>query len=240
MPSADSWERILTNNPSTPTPQTVVSAPVKPTMNFSAWDAADSAIQAAYTPVVSNSSSNSSTTIIKPPVDPTPPVPQSAKTSNAAPSTPAVKVATPEILVQNIFALGQNNPVPIDSMTDLIFQDIGGQEMINISRHDLINGQNIDYQPITNLSDISFRNGPQNIIKLQDSGKVYFDSFPIRLEDYLPTSGTGPNGETIYLDASAGKNSSNIIINVQNLPSDKRVEIEFISYNGMINDIIYL
>jgi hypothetical protein len=72
----------------------------------------------------------------------------------SAPTTPAIgpsantssiKIATPDIMI------GKDEVVPIETMTNLIFEDIGGQEIINISRADLVNGQKVVYQPIKNL-----------------------------------------------------------------------------------------
>ena len=48
-----------------------------------------------------------------------------------------VKPATPDII------LFDNESVPIEVMTDLIFENIGGQELINIVRSDIVNGQNV-------------------------------------------------------------------------------------------------
>ena len=40
---------------------------------------------------------------------------------------------------------------PIEVLADLIFENIGGQELINIARNDTVNGQKVIYQPIKNL-----------------------------------------------------------------------------------------
>jgi hypothetical protein len=59
-----------------------------------------------------------------------------------------VKTATPDIV------LFDDSALPIEVMTDLIFENIGGQELISITRSDIVNGQKISYQPIKNLSSI--------------------------------------------------------------------------------------
>jgi hypothetical protein len=56
-----------------------------------------------------------------------------------------VKTATPDIV------LFDDSALPIEVMTDLIFENIGGQELISITRSDIVNGQKISYQPIKNL-----------------------------------------------------------------------------------------
>ena len=59
--------------------------------------------------------------------------------SNGKPST---KSATPE-------KIALSNPIlDPEVMSDLLFENIGGQELINISRNDLVNGQDVAYSPI--------------------------------------------------------------------------------------------
>ena len=57
-----------------------------------------------------------------------------------------IKVATPNLIIQG------SELVPIEIMTDLIFEDIGGQEIITITRSDIINGQDVLYRPIKYLA----------------------------------------------------------------------------------------
>jgi hypothetical protein len=244
MPSADSWAAILANNPTTPTPVTTAAAPSR-----SAQDAVIAltsgkpltneqqsflgilppiSILAVTPPIVTGDPDNSK----KDPAKPDNGTSTSSNTSSG-PSSP-VKVATPDLI--NAFSLQKYNDVPVDSMADILFEDLGGQELLNVSRTDLINGQNINYQPISNLGSISIENSPSNIIKLQSTLKSYFDSFPIVLEDYVPFVGTGTNGEIVYMDTTSGEN---IIIGAINMTSDKLVQVEFITYGNMINDIIY-
>ena len=80
-------------------------------------------------------------------VSATPDVPDSQSTTSQS-SSKAIKVATPDIL------LFDESSVPVDIMTELIFEDIGGQEIITISRNDIINGQEVSYSLIGNLSKI--------------------------------------------------------------------------------------
>jgi hypothetical protein len=147
---------------------------------------------------------------------------------------PEVKVATPELVALS------NKTLEAEYMADLIFEDIGGQELINISRNDIINGQNILYQPIKNVSSIFFQYNPQNILKLQDTSATYFNNFPIRLEQKIPNVGTGPNGEIVYMDRDTSSSTYGcIIINVINLESDEQVEVEIMSSGTLLNGTIY-
>jgi hypothetical protein len=140
-----------------------------------------------------------------------------------------VKIATKDII------LYADETVPVEVMTDLIFEDIGGQEIINIARNDIINGQSVIYQPIKNVTSLYFQYNPQNILALQDTSEEFFKKFSIKLENTVPNIGNGPNGETVYIDPETG----NLIINVINLNSDEQVEIEILKQGSVFNDTIY-
>lgn len=156
----------------------------------------------------------------------------------ATPNTPSavvtqptsdIKIPTKDLILYN------DETTPVELMVDLIFEDIGAQEMINITRNDIINGQHVVYQPISNLSSIYFQYNPQNILSLQSTSEEYFKKFPIRIENMIPTVGTGPNGETIYIDQTTG----DLIINVINLESDQQVEVQIMSNGTIFDDTIY-
>lgn len=132
--------------------------------------------------------------------------------------------------------LFKNDTLPDNIMTDLIFENIGGQELINITRSDLVNGQNILYQPIKNLSSLYFQYNPQNILGLQDIDSNYFKQFPINFSSKTPECGTGPDCSIVYIDQETG----NLIINVINLAKDEQVEVSIISEGVVLDDTIYV
>jgi hypothetical protein len=150
-------------------------------------------------------------------------------TVTASSSDSGVKIPTKDII------LYKDESTPIEVMTDLIFENIGGQEIINIARNDIINGQTVIYQPIKNLTSINFQYNPQNILALQNTSDEYFKKFPIKLEDKIPNVGTGPNGETVYIESSTG----NLVINVINLANDEQVEVQVLSSGAIFSDTIY-
>lgn len=158
-------------------------------------------------------------------VDPVPSVPKIVPSSSVS----GVKIPTKDIILYN------DESTPIEVMTDLIFEEIGGQEIINIARNDIINGQNVIYQPIKNLTSLYLQYNPQNILGLQNTSNEYFKKFSIKFEDKLPNVGTGPNGETVYIDTDTG----NIIVNVINLSEDEQVEVEILDGGSIFNDTIY-
>jgi len=139
------------------------------------------------------------------------------------PPAPPVKTAPIDTI------LFDNNEVPIEVMTDLIFENIGGHELINIARNDIINGQQISYQPIKNISSIQQQYNPNNIVSLQSTSDKYFANFSIKLENKIPQLGTGPDGGSIYIDP----NNGNIVIEIINVELDEQVEVE-ITVSGTI------
>jgi hypothetical protein len=140
------------------------------------------------------------------------------------PTTPIpVKTATPDII------LFDDTTLPIEVMTDLIFENIGGQELLNIARTDTINGQKIIYQPIKNLTTIQQKYNPNNILNIDKTSDKHFAGYAIKLEEKIPSIGNGTNGENIYIDAETG----DLVIEVINMSRGEQVELE-ISINGTI------
>jgi hypothetical protein len=153
----------------------------------------------------------------------TPPSPSITQTISTFQAPPPVKTATLDII------LFDDETVPVDQMADLILENIGGQELINIARSDTINGQKISYQPIKNLSSIQQRYNPNNILSLQQTADKYFAGFSIKLEDKIPNEGNGANGENIYIDEDTG----DLIIELINLNPDEQIETQ-ITVDGTI------
>lgn len=157
--------------------------------------------------------------------DATSPQPSNNSTSAAY---PAVKVATPDLFVF------KDDVLPEQLMVDLIFEDIGGHELITISRNDLISGQTISYQPIKNISSLYLQYNPQNILNLQDTSVTIFKNFPIKIEKSLPLEGTGPGKKTVYLNSGG-----DLVIEVVNLEPDEQIDVQILISGDLLNGTIY-
>lgn len=129
-------------------------------------------------------------------------------------------------------------------MFDLIYDVIGAQEIISISRHDLINGQSVIYQPIKNLTSLNYQYNPQNILSLQDTDKEYFKRFSIDLSKHLPSCGSGytvingqrvPNCEYVQID----QDSRSLVIDILNPLPGHDIEIEILNKRSVTSDTIY-
>jgi hypothetical protein len=129
--------------------------------------------------------------------------------------------------------LFNDDSVPVEIMADIIFENIGGQELINIARNDTVNGQRIIYQPIKNLTSIQQQYNPNNILSLQSTSDTYFANFPIKFEKKVPSTGGGPNGAHVYIEPSTGS----LVVEVINFEADEQVEIE-ITTGGTIYEAV--
>lgn len=141
---------------------------------------------------------------------------------------PYVKVATKDIILSD-------DVVPAEIMSDLLFEDIGGQEIINILRNDLVNGQNILYNPVKNINAIYVQNNSKNIVAIQNTSESIFKNYPIDLLSKIPNVGNGPSGETVYIDPI----SEDIILEFINIEQDEYVDVQILSSGHLLNDTIY-
>ena len=160
-------------------------------------------------------------------VDPTPPgaflkVGASVGTSAGSGTAPAVKTSTTDNIIFD------QDKFPEELLYNLLYENISSQELISISRSDIINGQKILYQPIKNLSSIQQQYNSNNIVSLQETSNTYFAGFSIKLEDKIPNEGNGLNGGNVYIDSNG-----ELIIEFINLNSDEQVEIQ-IALSGTI------
>jgi hypothetical protein len=157
------------------------------------------------------------------PVAATPPTPTITATSSVIKTiTNPIKTATPDIV------LFDDSSIPIEIMADLIFENIGGQELISIARTDTINGQKISYQPIKNLVSINQEYNPNNIVGLQKTSDKFFSGFAIKLENRTPSESTSSDNNPVYINPEG-----NLVIESINLNSDEQIEIE-IALSGTI------
>jgi len=155
----------------------------------------------------------------------------STTTSTTKPTD--IKVATPDVV-----KAVHDKAYSTEKVMQAFFEDMGLQEILSVTRNtamNIVNGQNILYQPIENIGLIALKYNSSNILPLQSADTI-FKNFSISLEDKLVPEGegTGPNGSSEYLDES-----NNLVINITNLQSDEFMEIESLNIESLFNDTIY-
>jgi hypothetical protein len=149
-----------------------------------------------------------------------------------------------KVATSNLFIVDERT-VTVEEMTDLLFEDFGATELINLSRHDSLNGQNIIYQPIKNLSSLALDYNPQNILSFGQTENDLIQNFLLNVEKYIPseplvadgiTKALADDGRIVYLDQT----TNDIIIEVVDIAEDERVEVEFLTYATVEDDTIYI
>ena len=157
-------------------------------------------------------------------ISPTPNTPKQMQ----ARSLSDIKIATPDLIIANA------TTQPVDLMTELIFEDIGGQEIVDVARHDTLNGQRLGYTPIKRLEVIDFQYSPNNIIGLSPNSSSFFLNFPIKFENHLP-SFSEESEEVVYFDTI----QNSIIISLVNVRPTEVVQVQVLSSGELIDGTIY-
>ena len=164
-------------------------------------------------------------------------IPRSQSSSGNSNNNSSVKIATPDLLIDD-------GTLSLESMTDFVFADIGGQELLSTTRHDLVDSPFVENNTIRDAGSLFRRT---KYIEPNDGIVNNFASFPTEINDYIPTSITeairssGFNLsevdviDNIYVE----KDSGAVFIVFKNLKSFYKIEISFVSIDDLINGTIY-
>lgn len=164
--------------------------------------------------VINYANSGEDTPIRLPEVYPTPNLPRSGLVSN---DLTYVKQAPKDTIVFD------ESSVTPEALLELYFEDLGGIELANLSRADAIDGQDVTYSPIKNLSSLRRRFNPNNIIASAGNLESYFARFAI---DLLQRGIEYP-----YVTEDG-----NVAIEISTILSDEEIEIQVLS-SGTIDRI---
>ena len=116
-----------------------------------------------------------------------------------------VKTATSNV-VQSI-----PESVPTAMIEQLLFKEIGGVELINISRHDIIDGVPVNYSLIADLTDINYLFNSNNIISGFEDRYTYFNQKQIDIGDYITNVYFNEDGD--------------IVIEFEDIEQDQNIEV---------------
>jgi hypothetical protein len=155
-----------------------------------------------------------------PPAAPPPPKPPAWITTSDFQEPKGVKQADPDIVIFNTEAISP------EFLVELNYEDISGMELINISRSDLINGANVAYSPIKNLSALRRRYNPNNIISMPELSSSFFARFGI---DLVLRGIKKP-----FFDEEG-----NLVIEIEDVRDDELIEVE-VSQSGTINEVEFI
>jgi hypothetical protein len=144
-----------------------------------------------------------------------------------------IKVATPDLI-----QFDESN-IPIEYMTDLLFENIGGQEIISISRNDTISGQRVIYNPIKNVAQLGTKFNPLNLFVNTGDTDSIFRGFPIKFDEKVPEIGTNPVQNEVIAVTSINDTNGNLEIEVIGMLPNEQVEVQVLASGNPLDGIIY-
>jgi hypothetical protein len=162
--------------------------------------------------------------------DPAPVVVEATPAVIAADTAPAVDTSVKAAPIDTVLFVDEG--FSQEFITDLLFEDIAGQELLSIARDDTVNGQEVIYQPIKNLGILRDTYDINNLLKLQETSDRFFANFIINLFEKIPKVGNGPDGRNYYFDEVTGDG----VIEFVNMRDDEQVEVQ-ISNAGIIEEV---
>ena len=147
--------------------------------------------------------------------------------SNSSDSS-LVKVAEPQYIIVG------DEEVSIETMSNLIFEDIGGQEIINIDRNDSVFGSNLVYDNIYNSNKILQSYNSYTLAPVFQTSYEYFKNFTIVLDQKIPNVANGNNGVNVYIESLTG----DLVLELVNIEDDEQVEISILTNGSGYYDTI--
>jgi hypothetical protein len=154
---------------------------------------------------------------------PPPPPPPPATPLNTWISTPSYRAPSGIKQAQPDIVLDPNIDTSGDYIVERFFEELGGTELINLSRYDLIDGISVNYNPIANLSRLRRRFNPNNLIALDILSDDEFSKFSI---DLLSRGIYEP----FFND------DGNLVVEVDIIRSEENIDVE-ISLSGTLTRI---
>lgn len=151
------------------------------------------------------------------------------------------QLGSPNVRIPDLYDIERgNDAIPESVMEYLLFEQIGGQEMLSLSRTDTLNGTNPSYSIVSNLVDLRFRYSPSNIISIPNALPDIFKRFSIVLENYVPEIEAGQNGcPNGYVDLNDQSNNyKSLVLEFKNIQPNQRVEVEIMN-SGIISETDY-
>ena len=139
-------------------------------------------------------------------------------------------VKTPE---KNVFIFDDSATVSGD-IERLLFQNIGGTELVNMTRQNTVEGLNPYYRIISNLSRIQNEFDPITLISRQRRGTSIFDIHPINLSSRIPDNEyLLINGLDNYYYIAA---NGDLVIELVNMRVGEVLEVEIVN-NATIYEV---
>lgn len=162
----------------------------------------------------------------------TPPTPETPKTPEQKIKPNPIKPVTPQFFVLRESETNIANR--LENIVNNYFQQIGGRELIGLTNQNIINSLRGNSSKISNMFAINFNYNIDNLVPVASSLEEIMNSYVLKFNSYVPETGTGPGGTIVYFD-----NNQNLIIDVQNLAPNERVQVEILSQGDLFDGTIY-
>ena len=172
----------------------------------------------ASLPKTTSGPASSPTTSSPPPPEAKPANPWITTTNYAEPV--GVKQADPDIVIFD------TETISPELLIQLEYENVSGTELINISRSDIIDGQQVIYSPIKNLSALRRKYNPNNVIALSSTSDSIFSKFLIDL--------VGRGIQEPYFN-----DNGDLVVEIDNIFDDELIETE-IDVSGTIDIVEFL
>lgn len=131
---------------------------------------------------------------------------------------------------RDVVLFSENN-ISVEGITNLLFEEIGGIELISMLRRDTVEGQNPYYTLISNLSSIKREFDPTQIISRQRPNQSLFDIYSIDINTKIPNDiylAQNNLSNFFYIDSNG-----DFVIELDNMAQDEIIELE-IAQSGTI------
>jgi hypothetical protein len=143
------------------------------------------------------------------------------------------KIADPQ------YILSVDPSSTVEEMQNVLWQGIGGHEILSVVRRDLVDGSNTDFGLISDLQKLFAEYSPKTILSLENSSSLYFNSFAIKFEKYLPPERLLQRLSENLINPIEIDDSGNIFIYVKDLKPSFQVEVQAITAQESFRDTIY-
>ena len=148
-----------------------------------------------------------------------PPPPGPAPAPPPPPPPPPGQKQTSQVKVANVNVINTNYAAtPVEQMEKMFFQDVGGTEILSVTRHDTVGGEKVIYSEVDNLQDLKIQFNPLNILVSTNLNDL-FSGYGIDIKEKVNDA-----GQTVQIDASG-----NMVIEVVGVAEDEYVQIQVAS-----------
>ena len=120
---------------------------------------------------------------------------------------------TSQVKVANVNVINTvHAATPVEQMEKMFFQDVGGTEILSVTRHDTVGGEKVIYSEVDNLQDLKIQFNPLNILVSTNLNDL-FSGYGIDIKEKVNDA-----GQTVQIDASG-----NMVIEVVGVAEDEYV-----------------